>query len=90
MIIAVEALVVYNLIRTIYENTKHIKEGGIEVFSNCKKIVLEINKGLMNESIKATTRLRDGSASICETIKLIKKMQVGIFVGYIEGHLKGK
>ena len=74
MIIVAEALVVYNLIRTIYENTKHIKEGGVEVFSDCERVVLEINEGLMNNSMKVTNELRDRLALICNTIKLIKKI----------------
>ena len=34
--------------------------------------------------------LQDGSTSICETINLIKRMKVGIFIYHIEGHPKGK
>ena len=89
-IIAAEALVLYNLIRTIYENTRHMKEGSIEVFCNCERVMLEINDSLMNELKKVTTGLKDGSVSICEIIKLIKKMRVSIFIRQIEGYPKGK
>ena len=40
--------------------------------------------------MKATEGLQDGSASICEIINLIKIMKVGVFIGHIEGHSKGK
>ena len=89
-IIAAEAIVVCNLIRTICENTKYSREGRVEVFCDCERVVLEINKGLMNDSMKATTELKDGLVLICEMIKLIKKMKVGIFVRHTEGHPKGK
>ena len=42
------------------------------MFCDCERVVLEINEGLMNDSMKATVGLKDRSVSICKTIKLIK------------------
>ena len=83
-------LILYNLIRAISKNKKYLKEEGVEIFYDYLKVVTRINDRLLNDSIKTTEGLKDRLVLIYKSIKLIKKIRVGVFVDNMEGYPKGK
>ena len=74
----------------MHKNTKHLKEGGVEIFSDYEKIVNRIDERLLNNCMKATEGLQDRLALIYEIINLIKTMKVRVFVDYVDSYSKGK
>ena len=71
-----EALLLYNLLWDIYKNTKHLREGFINIFCNISKVVIGINSGLA----KTTETIQDGGVLISGYIEIIRKMTIKVFI----------
>jgi len=81
---SVEAMELYNLILEIDQNTKHLKEGSVDIHSDCSKIINAVHDGLS----KASDGIRDGGAAICRIVNKILGIMIEIYLYYIEGYAK--
>jgi len=82
--VAAKALILLNLLKSIYDNTKHLKEGFINISCDNSKVV----GGIANGIVKAMEGIQDRGTVISRCIELIKKIKIYVFVELVEGHSK--